>query len=935
MILLILLGIFGFGAALAFYVWGDGGLDRAWSTLIQRRDGRAAYVWDVVENPHRDYQSPAMQWEPAPGVRVQAPAGALDKPRDVEARILSETEVQALNDTFAPHGIAVVSALKLDAGMERHDRFREPVTFSFDLAELGIPEDVRPFVTLMISDEGDLLHPAFVEREGDVMIWRSQHNAFLIFALPTASALLKYVGLIGVIGAGKAAHDYYEETGGISWTGVASRSGRFHVWWPSEQHEMSDEGKATLARLDALRTERQGASRRWWFQGSADHDAKTSRAELARLERKVADPQWLAEHWNHPAATPVAESLDYAMIYLRRRGFHPPGHVVNVYLREPWEHGAESLGFAERRLTRRPFISVSLGHVVSTHRDGGVPGTELDITLLHEVFHVLQSNYGASEYWDRNAFWIGEATALVLEHEAWPAYRRRFGGVQSDFTAATTVRNLYWWAYRLPVEPLNVISDNDEILRHGYGMSHFFEYLRDHAYSGRRERFLVDFFNALNRERAAVLALQSITEGAIADHYVAFVSGEVESIQSQSRDRDRERVAVRRDARQHRWPATSVLPLSSEVYRVAASDEVVDFDRAVAVLETSDLDDRIVLRWAGLVGQGGRRTWVPVSGGSDSLMLARHVTPRGADRFGGFLQVVGGYAPQGGLASRGDFGVTFLFPPSAPKLPQAPEASLERVLGGDLRVDVDGSPLAVRPDFRYVVHTKTKRNGSVVQEHKFEADRRRSRRLLTPFRDVLPSALHGEDAEFEVQVTVSESILVDGNRVEGRPSEAASMVVKATRELKHYNAVNRSRSIREEFSYYDTFQGMPDEWVAGFRDPTVIDTERGTYVVFPGNASSFRWLLSGNDGAHDDKVIDGPYKMYDATTGHLIMSANFRLGAFHGPMEFFFGDSGRQAGHGSYVNGRIDGTWVGYTPNGRVGWREEYRNGEFVSRRFR
>jgi len=898
--------------------------------LLARQQPTQPYVWAVAPNPHADYESPTLEAEPLPGVHITAPAGALDQPREFKVRTLSEREAKPVVERLAKQDTLVVAALQVNASMEPFERFRRPVTLTFDLKQLGVDADLWPYTQVVALDEEDRPSAMASQAEGARLSWNTTHNGpvFIVVGLSTIAGLIKH---------GLVEPDRQAETEGKEWVGIPSKSreGHFNVLWPADRHQPTPQASAALAELQRLWKEyafaravpappAPGVPAQY---RSLEEYKAALMPQIKALEAQVNDRQWQEQHWAHPAAPPVAEALEFAYDYLKGRGFNPPGHVVNVYLRSPWPLSKEIRGLAENRKTRAPYISTNLDAIPIRARGDALTGKEgidVQVTLVHELFHVFQSQYGSSEYWDRNVFWVGEATALTLERELWDHYQARLGD-KSLYEQALTVRNQYWYAYRLPMEPLSLISDNTGLQHHGYGMSFFFEYLKEKAFAGQEDTFLPVFYSAFNQQGSAAGALQVLAKAwghkDLAAFYAEFVSAHADDIAIHSGDPKREEIAILPRARSREWAQADAPPLSSQIYRIAIGEGARGYDKAVAVIETDALPPEIKLRTRGLT----KSPWVEVTSPTTAITPTLLRTMKGTTDNGFLLQAIGAYAPMDELASGGGWSVTFLLPPPTPKLPQGPHIDFERA-GKLEELDIrwNASPLAGREDFRYLITAKTLQDGQPLGEKTLLVEPAKTQAAIA-FAKLLPALGEAEDVRYEIRVTVSEVLKLAGRQIEGAPSEEAIIAIDASRELKTYKGKSSvsGATIQEEFTYYDVHKGMPATWVPGFTVPA--------RRAWNGNASAWRWLVEFNEGAHPRKVLHGKYVMRYGN-GQLCAEAEYRYGVLDGAVRFYHED-GALGGTGQYANGLMEGEWIAYWHDGSITHHEVYAKDKFVERK--
>ncbi|MFW5879138.1 MAG: hypothetical protein ACOCVR_04885, partial [Myxococcota bacterium] len=808
------------------------------------------YVWTVPENPHESYSSQALDAVPMPGVRVQAPEGALDRPREIEVKRLSARRASSAAERLDGLGYVMEAALDFDAGMDSADRLRKPVELSFDLDELGVEPSLRRYAGLMAEEEDGRLVRQATRVEGDRLEWSTTHNGpiFIVVGLSTIFGLTKY----GLVDPDRRAETQDEE-----WFGFSSDSGHFNVLWPVDVQTNAGTAADAFERLERLWEEYRTARRTGRLppppapgvpSPHADFDSYLLHLHqiIESLEETVGDREWQKRHWAHPAAVVVAEALDFAHSYLTGRGFTPPAHVVNVYLRDTWTHSSEVLGLAENLMTRDPFISLQLRAVPvqnRTDRLRGEKGVDLEVTLVHELFHIFQTQYGPGEYLDRNSFWIGEATALTLERELWPAYRGRLES-EELYQRALTRRNQYWYAYRFPMEPSGitgfgafVFTDNTSLQHHGYGYSYFFEHVKREL-GGRPLDFLPGFYRALHTTGSAAGALQALSRAGgkeLPALYEAFVRANSNDIAAQPPPDGEEKIDVTANGRRFAWLWRDVAPLSSPIHRVEISEQIPGYDQAVIVLETGSMPGAIKMRYRGLASRQWSEVTDPVT-----IVPAMPASHRARSRHGFLLQAIGAYSPMEEAPGAGAWWLTYLLPPpSPPELPQGPRLDLERIDEGreeTLLVRWQKSPLAGDPAYRRAFPmafrgqdaTDALRSSSHVQRTGHEAfeyrleietwadDSRTNREVVQvdrerahtsiPWDEVFPPEPEDRMKPFEIRVRMREVLVLGERVVEGGLGPVGSIIIDpmSCEETLFRVSVKRGGSgdVAEEFSFY-------------------------------------------------------------------------------------------------------------------------------------
>ena len=609
--------------------------------------------------------------------------------------------------------------------------------------------------------------------------------------------------------------------------------------------------------------------------------------------------------------------------------------MTNIYLRKPWAGGADEYGLAENLKTRRPFIGINMTKLppISSGQDyQGEAAAELTLTTLHELFHVFQSQYFSVE-WGRYT-WIDEAAALTLEGELWDDYGSHFPS-EAEYKKALTLRELYWSAYRRPLEA--DLDTAEDLIHHGYGVSFFAEHLRQ---NGGWSRTPKGFLPALMYQTASTGSgsggLGNVTGSAkdLVAHYREFVRAHADEIAAHPLGLQGEEILFEAGKRLRVFEKAQVPPLSSQIYRFALASSVPRYDKARAVLYADGLGgSQVELRY---------RTQTPL-GWHDVKDKATIIDPLGALTIGKSsaaglsLQAIGAFTPAAQPATRPSWQLFFLPPPDPPTLPQGPRVSLADLTEreGEIRIEWRRSELEGREHFYgYQLSYTTLFKDAVVSKKgkRYAFEPRKPVFTKLDLLEVLPDAAFEPDAEgvYTLRVTLAE-VLDKEPAIVGPESPPAEIEIEVETPsgLQRFDGPGNMSGVKisEKFSYYPARRKMPSSWVAGFTPPA--------HNVWMGDASSWRWVVEGWAGAHPDKVIHGKYEMLwqsGKSKGHVLCSAQFRYGVLDGPIAVYH-DSGIIGGTGQYVDGKPDGEWPHYGFEGELIDTAVYNKGRFVERR--
>lgn len=428
----------------------------------------------------------ALKAKPMPGVRIDAPRGALDRERTFTGRELDSTELAAAQAALKTQGgLIALGGYDIDAGMQPEDLFREPVIMEFDFEELGIPKELWDQVGIANVDESGTVSLVPGDLKGSTYSIETRHNGVWLTALLIAASTGLVIADQLKIPAGDFSAIYWKP-GTLRWRVMYPAS------WPPADPQAVAQADAEMGRLNTKH-------------GLVDGDKLPVGEHVKRLQALDADPEYQAlkeqvqdEKWKLDKFLPVRVkhaivALDRASDYMDKRGFKRPGverfgQVTDVFVVDK-SLGPESYGLAHNEWTISPFIvldgtKLPDADAASFTADQKARFDEMQLTAMHELFHVVQAAYVFIER-DRN-LWFNETTAVVLEQEAKSYYLD-----EKKYATSWPTTKRFYAAFFDPIEFYDFWNEAPN-QSHGYGQSLFFEFLRDHHYStgGAKEQFL-------------------------------------------------------------------------------------------------------------------------------------------------------------------------------------------------------------------------------------------------------------------------------------------------------------------------------------------------------------------------------------------------------------------------------------------------------------
>lgn len=260
----------------------------------------------------------ALKAKPMPGVRIDAPRGALDRERTFTGRELDSTELAAAQAALKTQGgLIALGGYDIDAGMQPEDLFREPVIMEFDFEELGIPKELWDQVGIANVDESGTVSLVPGDLKGSTYSIETRHNGVWLTALLIAASTGLVIADQLKIPAGDFSAIYWKP-GTLRWRVMYPAS------WPPADPQAVAQADAEMGRLNTKH-------------GLVDGDKLPVGEHVKRLQALDADPEYQAlkeqvqdEKWKLDKFLPVRVkhaivALDRASDYMDKRGFKRPG----------------------------------------------------------------------------------------------------------------------------------------------------------------------------------------------------------------------------------------------------------------------------------------------------------------------------------------------------------------------------------------------------------------------------------------------------------------------------------------------------------------------------------------------------------------------------------------------------------------------------------
>ncbi len=471
--------------------------------------------------------TPAVDVRPAKGVRIKAPAGALDRDREFTATWLDGDRMQEAIRRMPAQGDLPVMAFDLEAGMKPEETLPRPFTVNLDLRELAIPEDIWPDLSVMRLEPDGTVLSLITRLDGSRLLFSTRKNSVYILVL--------LMGLLWERGVLKDASEKFPNPPYIS-----DQVQNYTLWWPEKMlHGNAAEVERVQQETETVMS-RHGwdPATRSWIKGYTEGFFKpgplgyyiqkwrevNSDPEYRQLSYLVKSLAWRRDNYWPPKVSAIFTALERADEYLRSiRKFRMSCYPVDVILVKsedsPLGEMIPAFFLRHNVAASAPYMQVNTIGNLRTDKEL----SELNMTMVHELFHVSQIEYmHLTHGFDFRLAWFSEATALELEYEANEDY---FTRKWSPLRDKLTDRN-DWDTFRNPLQDPGL--DRDAAIKHGYTASVFLDYLRDDpGYNTLgKEGFLPAIMESsggfLQSPVGALYAATSRTPKELADRFLTF-----------------------------------------------------------------------------------------------------------------------------------------------------------------------------------------------------------------------------------------------------------------------------------------------------------------------------------------------------------------------------------------------------------------------------
>ena len=640
----------------------------------------------------------ALDVSPVTGIQIKAPSGALDKARTFKVTPLPAAKHEELFFKNIADGCYILAGYDFDAGMSETDRFHEPVEFRFDLKELGIPPHVW-----------DMLAPGRVEASGKVALLRSSLKGSVLSMHTRHNAVIVIVGIPAIIlGSGYLVWDDLKvlpegSISGKTWLTVKWPVGdsKFLLkyprsWKPANPGEVDRAAKEFNAMWKGFQAKRTRAQRlKSWF--VSDFYDFVKEPGFQEYKKTVGTRDWILKNGLPKRAGLTAIAMERSIQYLEDRGFKKAGWCGFEWLTEVFvlnkSLGPDCYGNAVNPKLTRGYIELDGTKIPDRFEDelSAAPADKkafdaLQTTAVHEYFHIMQSAYTTVEWADW--LWFFEASALILENEAGQAFISKGWAQTGNWDSTERRKDVFFDAMDIKTGK----GSPQELQQHGYGQSYFLDHLKEKAFKGKPDQYLVQLMNDFGAWRSSpIKALQSsagLDEKKFAAEFEKFARGLLPEYIDQTSTMAHQYApfgtslteSQPRVAFTHQEPA----PISARCMRVtlkqSSFSKLKPKECQLILRDNSSLHSPLINEWT--FGGGGRtRAWKPFPANGEPLAMP--LPDMTNDRFAvEFFRIA---AASTGYTGKGATELFLLQPPA--KAPQC------RVKNGKLFIQIPDGPL--------------------------------------------------------------------------------------------------------------------------------------------------------------------------------------------------------------------------------------------------
>lgn len=567
--------------------------------------------------------SEALDVEPVEGIRITAPANAMDKDREFTITAVDEKTWEEAKKRVEANGEEkMLFCFDLDAGLGPDEHLPGEYTFSMDLKKMGIPPILWDYISVWWCS-GDERERYTTWIEDGKLVLQSDRNTLMEWVIGAPIVLPIALYVIDETRTEGGLLKRFNKRDDVCRLQLKNRYGDFDIYYCYKDTEYADRYEAWKSRVgefeqrkaylekradeeyDRQMKERYGEGAIGWlksWQNTYSKEAIDRAAILAQLCDQDEKLWEIRELYSAPpSVADIGNMLIAANKYLtENQQLNPQYWTLDVYLVGYNELGATS-GLVTDAYIKKRKIVVNYEKMLSARKvyERKGKGEAMLLTLTHELFHYRQHKW--SFLWGTGIdYRTMETTAAYLENSAAVYYLQRgeirtspenlaktlisgkFDGGSSDFDPAPR-ENYEVFGRDFNASINKLLEDSDWAANSSYTYADLMDYL--HQKKGLEEhlkgKFLLDKYSMFETHKQLYMSWFGITAEKDFNAYVqGFCVDNLERI---------------RKAQSDNYVMTVHPELHTKEYTVSPNSPVID-----ATAEKGDL----IMRTFDLKGKG-------------------------------------------------------------------------------------------------------------------------------------------------------------------------------------------------------------------------------------------------------------------------------------------------------------------------------------------
>ena len=529
-VLLIVIGVIGFFGYKILFEEPDVPYD--YSDLVEENNN--IKTLDLADRVQLS-GTKAFSIEPVAGINISAEANALDQERDFDVYLVSDEMLYDIAKAYPNENSFVFEAFELDAGLADNEVFPGDVKLTIDMTKLNIPSGMWQGMKLVrLASDGSYKTLATYVDGSQLIAYTNQNSIIVLIGsvfIPIGGTYLAVTDL-----ADKYLYNNgYENVKFENYLGFEG----YNLRWPETMEAANPtEIDRVYQKLDQIcnkyyTTIAYIQTTPMWQETSVKRE--TYRSNIFNMYGPLfSDPDFkelqelaLSIGWNKENVFPTQVKYVYDALFevdgylFYHRDFDRPNFVVQIAVLDKWNYpGQNVMGISDNPLLATPYVHIN-GLELPKETDDSTTFknkmNDLKLTMAHEIFHVIQTEY-VNVSWN-NYVWFFEATAVLLETEA--------GGYFVGSSYLTPVNYTKYENFMFTMAKSSFFTEG-EMQDHGYASHAFLKFLRDGYYEDNPNAFLPLLMNCFRNEinnnfedDYKIIALKSITD-ATSTNYASF-----------------------------------------------------------------------------------------------------------------------------------------------------------------------------------------------------------------------------------------------------------------------------------------------------------------------------------------------------------------------------------------------------------------------------